>query len=56
MAKRLDEVPNKSAFIARAVVERFKELNKLDVRRKRLAAYRYTAAHPEVEKDGSPDW
>lgn len=56
VAKRLERVPNKSAFIAKAVQERFKALEKQDVQRRLLASYRYAAAHPEVEEDERSDW
>lgn len=46
VAKRLEKVPNKSAFIARAVVERFAALAKEERRVRLLKAYRDASQDP----------
>jgi hypothetical protein len=46
VAKRLEKVPNKSAFIARAVVERFAALAKEQRRVRLLKAYRAASEDP----------
>jgi hypothetical protein len=56
VVKKLANVSNKSAFIARAVSERLAALKKEDRRQQLLAAYRYAAKHPEVENDARADW
>jgi hypothetical protein len=47
---------NKSAFIARAVVDRLAAIKKDARRQKLLEAYRYVAKHPEYENDTRDDW
>jgi hypothetical protein len=56
VAKKLDKVANKSAFIARAVVEEFRRREAEDFHKRLIEGYKYAAAHPEYEKDGRPDW
>lgn len=46
VAKRLAKVPNKSAFIARAVVERFAALAREERRVRLLKAYRDASEDP----------
>jgi hypothetical protein len=56
VVKRLAKIANKSAFISRAVADRFAALEKEEKRRLRLEGYRYVAAHPEYENDARDDW
>jgi len=56
LAKRLDKVANKSAFVARAVLERFKSLREEELERRLAADYRHAAAHPEELEDARDDW
>ena len=56
VVKKLEAVPNKSAFIAGAIAAMFASQKKEKRRLKRLAGYRYVAAHPEYEKDARRDW
>lgn len=56
VVKQLEKVPNKSAFIARALAAKFAAIDAEDDRRRRLAAYRWAAKHPEHERDERPDW
>ena len=56
VAKDLEKVSNRSAFIARAVTERLGTLRKAARRRELLEGYRYIAKHPEYLEDARPDW
>lgn len=56
VVKKLAKVPNKSAFIADAIVWRLARRTEEADRAARLAAYKWIAAHPEYEKDARPDW
>ena len=51
LAKRLDKVANKSAFIARAVSGRMAALEKAEFRRKLIQGYREAANDPEYIKE-----
>ncbi|OGS01345.1 MAG: hypothetical protein A2V88_17790 [Elusimicrobia bacterium RBG_16_66_12] len=51
LAKRLDKVANKSAFIARAVAGRMAALEKAEFRRRLIQDYREAANDPEFLKD-----
>lgn len=56
VAKKLAKVPNKSAFIADAVVERLAAIER-DIFRKRLVAdYASAAENREDERDAGADW
>jgi hypothetical protein len=56
VAKDLEKISNRSAFIARAVTERLGTLRKAARRRALLEGYRYAEKHPEIEEDGRDDW
>lgn len=51
LAKRLDKVANKSAFIARAVAGRMAALEKAEFRRRLIKDYREAAHDPEYVKE-----
>ncbi|MDE2143359.1 MAG: hypothetical protein KGJ84_13200 [Elusimicrobia bacterium] len=46
LAKKLDKLDNKSAFIARAVVERLEALRKAEFRRRLIQGYKEAANDP----------
>ncbi len=56
VVKKLASVPNKSEFIALAVVERFKTLEKDDFRRRLIEGYKRAARLRLDEKDAVADW
>lgn len=56
VVKKLAKVPNKSEFIALAVAERFKTLEKDDFRRRLIEGYKYAARERLDEKDAAADW
>lgn len=56
VVKKLAKVPNKSEFIALAVAERFKTLEKDDFRRRLIEGYKYAARERLDEKDAVADW
>ncbi len=56
VVKMLAKVPNKSEFIAVALVERFKTLEKDDFRRRLIADYKEAARNKDDEKDAGADW
>lgn len=56
VAKKLAKVANKSEFIALALIERFKALEKDDFRRRLIEDYKYAARHRLDEKDAGADW
>lgn len=56
VARKLAKVPNKSEFIAVAVDERFKALEKDDFRRRLIADYKEAARSKDDEKDAGADW
>ena len=56
VVKKLAKVPNKSEFIALALVERFKTLEKDDFRRRLIADYKEAARNKDDEKDAGADW
>ncbi len=56
VVKKLAKVPNKSEFIALAVVERFKTLEKDDFRRRLIEDYKEAARLKLDEKDATADW
>ena len=56
VAKDLEKISNRSAFIARAVTERLGTLRKAARRRELLEGYRYIAKHPEYENAARDDW
>lgn len=56
VVKKLAKVTNKSEFIALAVVERFKTLEKDDFRRRLIEGYKEAARNKDDEKDAGADW
>jgi hypothetical protein len=56
IVKKLANLPNKSAFIASAIADKFASDKKESRRLQRLAAYKWVAKHPEYEEDARPDW
>jgi len=54
--KKLAKVSNKSEFIALAVAERFKTLEKNDFRRLLIDGYKAAARNRDDEKDAVADW
>lgn len=56
VVKKLAGVSNKSAFIARAVIERFKAIDKDDFRRRLIKGYEESARNRDDEKDAGADW
>ena len=56
VVKKLAKIPNKSEFIALAVVERFKTLEKDDFRRRLIEGYKDAARNKDDEKDAGADW
>lgn len=56
VVKKLAKVPNKSEFIALAVAERFKALEKDDFRRRLIEDYKYAARERLDEKDAVAEW
>jgi len=56
VVKKLAKVPNKSEFIALAVVERFKTLEKDDFRRRLIEGYKEAARLRLDEIDAVADW
>ncbi len=56
VVKKLAKVPNKSEFIALAVVERFKSLEKDDFRRRLIEGYKESARLRLDEIDAVADW
>ncbi len=54
--KKLAKVSNKSEFIALAVVERFKALERDDFRRRLIEGYKEAARDRDDEKDAGADW
>ena len=56
VVKKLAKVSNKSEFIALAVAERFKTLEKDDFRRRLIEGYKAAARDKDDEKDAGADW
>jgi len=56
VVKKLAKVANKSEFIALAVADRFKALEKDDFRRRLIEGYKYAARERLDEKDAVADW
>ncbi len=56
VVKKLAKVSNKSEFIALAVADRFKTLEKDDFRRRLIEGYKRAAANRDDEKDAVADW
>jgi hypothetical protein len=56
VVKKLASIPNKSEFIALAVVERFKMLEKDDFRRRLIEGYKEAARLRLDEIDAVADW
>lgn len=57
LVSRLEKATaNKSAFIARAVIDRLAAMKKEDRRRLLLEDYKWAAKHPEYENDARDDW
>lgn len=56
VVKRLAKVSNKSEFIARAVVERFKAIEKDEFRRRLIEGYKEAARNRYDEKDAGAEW
>lgn len=51
LAKKMDKLENKSAFIARALVERLKALEKSEKRRTLVQGYRDAMSDPEYVRE-----
>ena len=56
VVKKLAKVANKSEFIALALIERFKALEKDDFRRRLIEDYKYAARERLDEKDAVAEW
>lgn len=56
VVKKLAKVSNKSEFIALAVVERFKALEKDDFRRRLIEGYQLRTRQNDDEKDAVAGW
>ncbi len=56
VVKKLANVPNKSEFIARALIERFKALERDDFQRRLIEDYKEAARNRDDEKDAVADW
>jgi hypothetical protein len=56
VVKKLAKVSNKSEFIALAVAERFKALEKDDFRRRLIEGYKLAAREKWDEKDAGAEW
>ena len=56
VVKKLAKISNKSEFIALALVERFKALEKDDFRRRLIEDYKEAARLRLDEKDAVADW
>jgi len=56
VVKKLAKVSNKSEFIALAVAERFKALEKDDFQRRLIEDYKEAARTKDDEKDAGADW
>ena len=56
VVKKLAKVPNKSEFIAIALVERFSKLERDDFRRRLVEDYKEAARLKLDEKDATADW
>ena len=56
VTKRLKKVPNKSAFIAQAVIDRLKQVDYDEYHQRILAGLREAKKHPEWDKDERDDW
>lgn len=56
VARKLSKVPNKSAFIADAVVERLAVMEKDLLRKRLLADYAAAAKERDDERDAGADW
>ena len=56
VTKRLKKVPNKSAFIAQAVVDRLKLVDYDAYHQRMLAELREAKKQPDWDKDERDDW
>jgi hypothetical protein len=56
VVKKLAKISNKSEFIAVALVERFKALERDDFRRRLIEGYKQAARERWDEKDAGADW
>lgn len=56
VVKKLAKISNKSEFIAVALAERFKALEKDDLRRRLIEGYKLAAREKWDEKDAGADW
>lgn len=56
VVKRLAKVSNKSEFIALALLERFKALERDDFQRRLIEDYKEAARERLDEKDAGADW
>ena len=56
VVKKLAKISNKSEFIALALIERFKALEKDDFRRRLIEDYKEAARERRDEKDAVADW
>lgn len=56
VVEKLAKVPNKSEFIALALIERFKALERDDFQRRLIEDYKEAARNKDDEKDAVADW
>jgi hypothetical protein len=56
VVKKLAKISNKSEFIALALIERFKALEKDDFRRRLIEGYKLAAREKWDEKDAGAEW
>jgi hypothetical protein len=56
VAKKLAKISNKSEFIALALLERFKTLERDDFQRRLIEDYKEAARERLDEKDAGADW
>lgn len=56
VVRKLAKIPNKSEFIALALIDRFKALERDDFRRRLIEDYKAAARDKDDEKDAGADW
>ena len=56
VVKKLAKISNKSEFIAIALIERFKTLEREDFRRRLIEGYKEAARNRDDEKDAGAEW
>ena len=56
VVKKLAKISNKSEFIAVALLERFKAIDKDEFRRRLIEDYKAAARDKDDEKDAGADW